>query len=179
MERGRRCGDGGAGTYAPRTYVHIGGIFHRDQDVAVATKIARIESTSALGGGVGGGITAAAGRGGVAAASAAAAAAAAAAKNSFAMEVAASPVPEVVVDNTAPAYASLMANVQNLTAAPRLDDGAAQAQQMQAQAQQAQQAEQAQQAQHMCGCSFVLSGHVVCVHLPLDSQVWRRWQLPN
>ena len=81
VERGRRCGDGGAGTYAPRTYVHIGGIFHRDQDVAVTTKIARIESTSALGGGVGGGIRV----GGVAAASAAAAAAAAAAKNSFAM----------------------------------------------------------------------------------------------
>jgi hypothetical protein len=225
--------------------VHIGGIFHRDQDVAVATKIARIESTSALGGGVCGGITAAAGRDGVTAASAAAAAAAAAAKNSFAMEVAASPVPEVVVDNTAPAYASLMANMQNLTAAPRLDDGAAQAQQMQAQAQQAQQAEQAQQAQqaqHMCGCSFVLSwscgvcaaatgftgvaalaiaelstteafaacmscllcrgllscaatvlerdqdawvqrrcsvGRMMHTQLPLDSQVWRRWQSPN
>ena len=107
----------------------------------MATKIARIQSTSALGGGVGGGVGGRGRRRGAEAA--AAAAAAAAAKNSFAMEAAVSPVPEVVVDNTAPAYASLMANVQNLTAAPQLDGDAAQAQQMQAQAQQAQQAQQA------------------------------------
>jgi hypothetical protein len=62
-DEGGGAGGGGAGTNAPRTYVHIGGIFHRDQDVAVATKIARIESTSALGGGVGSGMAAAARRG--------------------------------------------------------------------------------------------------------------------
>ena len=29
------------------------------------------------------------------------------------------------------------------------------------------------------GAALCSVGHVVCVHLPLDSQVWRRWQLPN